>query len=56
MLNKEYCQCNLHTKVTSDFDDWYKFDLCCTCGKIIEDSIEPLNHMDGEDFVYGDNY
>lgn len=53
---EKYCQCKSLTKVYTDFDDWYQFDHCYECKKIIEDSIEPLNHMDGEDFVYSDNF
>ena len=56
MNNNKYCQCKIRGKVTTDFDDWYEFDRCCTCGGILEDSIEPLNHMDGEDFVYDEDY
>lgn len=51
MQEKDYCKCKNIGKVTSSFDDWYEFDICCNCGKIIEDSFRPLNHYDGEDHV-----
>jgi len=51
MKKYDYCNCKGVNTVTTDFDDWYEFDICCSCGKVIEDSIKPLNHYDGEDHV-----
>jgi len=51
MQEKDFCKCKNIGKITSSFDDWYEYDICCNCGKIIEDSIRPLNHYDGEDHV-----
>ncbi len=52
MNNKDYCKCKKSSAVTTDFNDFYEYDICCDCGKIIEDSFRPLNHYDGEDHVY----
>lgn len=53
---EKYCQCKSISRVYTDYNNWYQFDRCCHCDKIIESSIEPLNHMDGEDFVYSEDY
>ena len=49
MKKNDYCNCKGVNAVTTDFDSWYEFDRCCSCGKVIEDSIKPLDHYDGED-------
>lgn len=49
--NTEYCQCKNSRSVTTEFNDWFQWDVCCNCGKEIEMSREPLNHYDGEDHV-----
>ena len=49
--NAEYCQCQNPCSVTTEFNDWFQWDVCCNCGKEIEMSREPLNHYDGEDHV-----
>lgn len=54
MDKKDYCQCKNITKVTTGFDDFNEYDICCNCGKIIEDSFRSLNHFDGEDHVFYD--
>lgn len=51
MIKEDYCQCKSFSKVYTDFDDWYEFDRCSNCGKIIKDSFRELNHYDGEDHV-----
>lgn len=51
MKKYDFCKCKGVYLVTSGFDDWNEFDICCKCGKIIEDSFRPLNHYDGEDHV-----
>ena len=48
---KDYCKCKNVTTVTTDFDDFYEYDISCKCGKIIEGSYRELNHYDGEDHV-----
>lgn len=56
MNDRDFCQCKSTNSVTSDFNDWYEYDICCSCGKIIEDSFRPLDHYDGEDHVIYDEY
>lgn len=56
MINKDYCKCKGVSQVTGGFDDFCEYDICCKCGKIIEDSFRPLNHYDGEDHVIYDEY
>lgn len=51
MIKQDFCQCKQPTKVYTDFNDWYELDICCDCGKIIEDSYRELDHYDGEDHV-----
>ena len=51
---KTYCACGNPSRiVTTEFNDWFQWDICCDCGKEIEMSREPLNHFDGEDHVVG---
>ena len=52
----DYCKCKSVGTVTSDFNDYYEFDICCNCGKIIENSFRELNHYDGKDHVNYDIY
>lgn len=56
MVENKYCQCKNISKVTSDFNDFCEYDICCTCGKIIEGSERFLNHYDGEDHVNYDEF
>ena len=51
-MNNDYCKCSNVNEVTTSFNDFYEFDICCSCGKILEDSCRPLNHFDGEYHVY----
>lgn len=52
MDNKiEYCTCKNSNSVHTEFNDWYEWDVCNDCNKMIEDSIRELNHYDGEDHV-----
>lgn len=51
-MKNDYCKCKNVSKVTTDYNECYEFDVCCTCGKILEDSYRPLNHFDGEDHVF----
>ena len=50
---KSFCQCAHPSAVSTEFDDWFQWDVCCDCGKEIEMTREPLNHYDGEDHVVG---
>lgn len=47
----EFCTCENCTCVSTEFSDWYEWDVCSNCGKLIEGSIRSLDHYDGEDHV-----
>lgn len=44
-----YCKCKSTTSVTSEIEEWGYWDVCCKCGKPIEDGFHYYNHYDGED-------
>ena len=44
-----YCKCKSTTSVTSEIEEWGDWDVCCKCGKPIEDGFHYYNHYDGED-------
>lgn len=56
MKDNKYCQCKGVSMLTSGFDDFCEYDICCKCGKIIEGSYRYLDHYDGEDHVNYDEY
>lgn len=45
----EYCSCQDIQSVHTETDDFYQWDVCDKCNKPIEDSMQSLNHYDGED-------
>jgi len=45
----KYCQCKNCTSITSVDDEWGYWDVCCTCGKPLEDGFHYYNHYNGED-------
>lgn len=45
----EYCQCNNCRTITTVDDEWGYWDVCCSCGKPIEEGFHYYNHYDGED-------
>ncbi len=45
----EYCTCKNSTSITSVTDEFGYWDVCCDCGKPIEDGFHYYNHFDGED-------
>ena len=51
LKKSEYCQCSNHSAITSDVesDNWGYWDICCECGKRLEDGYNEYNHIDGED-------
>lgn len=53
MVNKEndFCTCKKWPEAfTTGFDDDFGYwDVCCRCGKKIEDGYHYYNHYDGED-------
>lgn len=50
--NDNYCRCEKIELAHTDFDDFKRWDVCNTCGKVIEDSIVYFNHYDCEDNDY----
>lgn len=42
----EFCQCKNVTSVHTETDDFKQWDVCNTCGKVLEDSIEYFNQCD----------
>jgi hypothetical protein len=52
MKKEDYCQCKQPSNVYTNFNNWYEFDCCGNCGKIIEGTFRPLDHYDGEDHVF----
>lgn len=51
-MREEYCTCESVSSVHTGTNDWYIFDICDNCNKVIEDSIQNLNHYDGEDHYF----
>lgn len=43
MKTTDFCKCKNRSGVYTDFDDWYQYDICNDCNKILEDGIRPLN-------------
>ena len=54
--NNGYCKCTHITSITSEDEDWGYWDVCCECGKPIENGFHYYNHYDGEDHDDLDNY
>ena len=44
-----YCKCQQHRSITSEIEEWGYWDVCCVCGKPLEDGFHYYNHYDGED-------
>ena len=49
--NNEYCTCGCPNGVYTETGEFGQWDVCCKCGKVIEDSFEYYNHYDGEDHI-----
>lgn len=50
MERNVYCTCKELKAITSGFeDDFGYWDVCCECGKKIEDGYHYYDHYDGED-------
>lgn len=45
----EYCQCTHRSAITAVDGEWGYWDVCCDCGKPLEDGFHYYNHYDGED-------
>ena len=46
--NEDYCKCN-HRVITTELEEFGYWDVCCECGKPIEQGYHYYNHYDGED-------
>lgn len=40
---KDYCKCNISSGVHTEIDNYYQYDICNDCGKVLEDGIRPLD-------------
>lgn len=34
-----YCKCQQHRSITSEIEEWGYWDVCCVCGKPLEDGF-----------------
>lgn len=39
----DFCKCQNRSGVHTETDDWYQYDICNDCGKIIEDGIRNID-------------
>ncbi len=51
MNREEYCTCGCPKGITSDTEssEFGCWDICCACGKRLEEGFHYYNHYDGED-------
>lgn len=40
---KHFCKCKNRSGVHTEIDNWYQYDICNDCNKILEDGIRPLD-------------
>ncbi len=52
----EYCTCKKCSSITTELGEWGYWDVCCDCGKRLEDGFHYYNHYDGEDHYDIDLY
>lgn len=49
-MEYKYCNCGAASITTVDDGDGFGYwDVCCNCGKRLEDGHHYYNHYDGED-------
>lgn len=48
-MNNDYCKCKHIKSITTEEEDFGYWDVCCQCGKRIENGFHYYNHYDGED-------
>ena len=46
---KDFCKCKNSSGVHTEYNDWYQYDICNDCGKILEDSIRQTDD-NGENY------
>lgn len=56
LSDDDYCKCKNCTSLTSQIDEFGYWDVCCDCGKPLEDGFHYYNHYDGEDHDDADLY
>jgi hypothetical protein len=44
-----FCECKAPSSITAYTGEWGYYDVCCGCGKPLEDGFHYYNHYDGED-------
>ena len=49
LKKEDYCRCSSRASITSYPDEFGYWDICCDCGKPLEDGFHYYNHYDGED-------
>lgn len=45
----DFCKCTHCSAITSQMEEFGYWDVCCDCGKPLEDGFHYSNHYDGED-------
>lgn len=45
----DYCKCENVKSITTKECEFGYWEICCQCGKRIEDGFHYYNHYDGED-------
>lgn len=45
----DFCRCENPSSITTEIDEFGYWDVCCDCGKRLEDGYHYYNHYDGED-------
>lgn len=45
----DFCKCTHCSAITSQMEEFGYWDVCCDCGKPLEDGFHYFNHDDGED-------
>ena len=45
----DFCKCTHCSAITSQMEEFGYWDVCCDCGKPLEDGFHYFNHYDGED-------
>jgi len=49
-VDKVFCKCKSQSLITTDYEDSFGYwDVCCICGKCLENGYHYYNHFDGED-------
>ena len=49
MSDADYCKCEHSSSIASQVGEFGYWDICCDCGKLLEDGFHYYNHYDGED-------